>query len=102
MTDRKELESEIQEELGRKQYSLMNDELFGYVFGREERRDLTADLLGAVLEESFGHSITGISFRPAEEFPIHSDKDQFSRIAARCELGGDEHIFVELQLVNFM
>ena len=44
MTDRKELESEIQEELGRKQYSLMNDELFGYVFGREERRDLTADL----------------------------------------------------------
>ena len=36
MTDRKELESEIQEELGRKQYSLMNDELFGYVFGREE------------------------------------------------------------------
>jgi len=102
MTDRKELESEIQEELGRKQFSLTNDELFGYVFGSEERRDLTADLLSAVLEESFGHSITGISFSPAEEFPIHSDKDQFSRFAARCELGGDEHIFVELQLVNFM
>ena len=102
MTDRKKLEREIQEELWRKQYSLMNDELFGYVFGREERRDLTADLLGAVLGETFGHSITGISFMPAEEFPVHSDKDQFSRFAARCELGDEEHIFVELQLVNFM
>lgn len=102
MTDRKELEREIQEELWRKQYSLMNDELFGYVFGSEDRMDLMAELLGAVLEDQFGHSITGISFMPAEEFPVHSDKDQFSRFAARCELGGDEHIFVELQLVNFM
>ena len=80
----------------------MNDELFGYVFGREESRDITAEFLSAALEKDFGHPITGISFMPPMELPVHGDRDLVSRIAARCELGDEEHIFAELQLVNYM
>ena len=102
MTDRKELEDAIKSEVARGQFSLMNDELFRYVFGREESRDITAEFLSAGLEKDFGHRISGISFRPALELPVRSDLDQVSRFMARCELGGEDHIFVELQLVNFM
>ena len=64
MTDRKELEDAIKSEVARGQFSLMNDELFRYVFGREESRDITAEFLSAELEKDFGHRISGISFRP--------------------------------------
>ena len=102
MKDRKEIEDAVKDEIERGQYSLMNDRLFGYVFGREESRDITAEFLSAELEKEFGHRITGISFMPVLELPVRSDLDQVSRLMARCELGGEEHIFVELQLVNFM
>jgi hypothetical protein len=100
--DINKLKETIRAEIERGQYSLMNDELFGYVFGREERKDLTAEFLSAALEKDFGHPITGISFMPPMELPVHGDRDLVSRIAARCELGDEEHIFAELQLVNYM
>ena len=100
MTDRKELEGAIQNEVERRQFSLMNDELFGYVFGSDERRDITADFLGAALEDSLGHGITGVSFMPPREIPVLRDRELVSRFAARCELGEEDHAFAELQLVN--
>lgn len=100
--DINKLKETIRAEIERGQYSLMNDELFGYVFGREESRDITAEFLSAALEKDFGHPITGISFMPPMELPVHGDRDLVSRIAARCELGDEEHIFAELQLVNYM
>ena len=100
--DINKLKETIRSEIERGQYSLMNDELFGYVFGREESRDITAEFLSAALEKDFGHPITGISFVPPMELPVHGDLDQVSRFMARCELGDEEHIFAELQLVNYM
>ena len=100
--DINKLKETIRSEIERGQFSLMNDELFGYVFGREESRDITAEFLSAALEKDFGHPITGISFMPPMELPVHGDRDLVSRIAARCELGDEEHIFAELQLVNYM
>ena len=102
MTDRKELEGAIQNEVERRQFSLMNDELFGYVFGSDERRDITADFLGAALEDSLGHGITGVSFMPPREIPVLRDRELVSRFAARCELGEEVHAFAELQLVNYL
>ena len=39
---------------------------------------------------------------PPMELPVHGERDLVSRFMARCELGDEEHIFAELQLVNFI
>ena len=62
----------------------------------------TAEFLSAALEKDFGHPITCISFMPPMELPVHGERDLVSRFMARCELGDEEHIFAELQLVNFI
>ena len=69
---------------------------------KEGSTDLTAEFLSAALEKDFGHPITCISFMPPMELPVHGERDLVSRFMARCELGDEEHIFAELQLVNFI
>ncbi|MCI5567736.1 MAG: Rpn family recombination-promoting nuclease/putative transposase, partial [Veillonellaceae bacterium] len=34
----------------------MNDVLFKFIFGKDERKQITLDFLNAVLEESLGHT----------------------------------------------
>ena len=81
--DINKLKETIRSEIERGQFSLMNDELFGYVFGREESRDITAEFLSAALEKDFGHPITCISFMPPMELPVHGELALYGKVRAR-------------------
>ena len=54
------------DELQAEKINPMNDVLFKFVFGKEERKNITIDFLNAVLEESLEHPIKDIRFMQTE------------------------------------
>ena len=48
------LAEKLVQELSVKNYNPMNDVLFKFIFGKEERKRITIDFLNAVLEQSPG------------------------------------------------
>ena len=47
----------------------MNDVAFKFIFGKDERKQITIDFLNAVLQESLGHEIRDVAFRQTEMPP---------------------------------
>ena len=80
-------------------YNPMNDVLFKFIFGKEERKQITIDFLNAVLEPSLGHMIQDLTFAPSEMNPEH-EGDKLTRLDVACILDTEEQIDVEVQVVN--
>lgn len=80
-------------------YNPMNDVLFKFIFGKEERKQITLDFLNAVLESSLGHVIEDLTFAPSEMSPEH-EGDKLTRLDVACVLDSGEQIDVEVQVVN--
>lgn len=65
--------------LSEKNFNPMNDIIFKFIFGKEERKDITIDFLNTVLAESLEHDIKDIFFSQSELSPINFD-DKLTRL----------------------
>ena len=80
-------------------YNPMNDVIFKFIFGKEERKQITIDFLNAVLEPSLGHPISDLAFTPSEMSPEH-EGDKGTRLDVACVLDTGEQVDVEVQVAN--
>ena len=95
-----ELNQHILADLQAHRISPMNDVLFKFIFGKDERKQITLDFLNAVLEESLGHVIKDLTFRPTEQIP-QNDGGKLTRLDVACELDTGEFVDVEVQVINY-
>lgn len=86
-------------ELNERAFNPMNDVAFKFIFGKEERKQITIDFLNTVLQESLGHDIRDITFRQTEMLP-DGDDGKLSRLDIVCALDTGEIADVEVQVVN--
>lgn len=80
-------------------YNPLNDVLFKFIFGKEERKQITIDFLNAVLNPSLGHTIQDLQFSNTEMSPEH-DHDKLTRLDVACVLDSGEQVDVEVQVAN--
>ena len=95
-----EIRQKILAELQVHKINPMNDVLFKFIFGKEERKGITIDFLNAVLEESLEHPIKDIRFTQTEQVP-QDDGGKLTRFDVACELDSGEMIDVEVQVINY-
>ena len=96
----KALTEQVLSGLDARQANPMNDVLFKFIFGKEERKGITIDFLNAVLEESLEHPIKDIRFTQTEQVP-QDDGGNLTRFDVACELDSGEMIDVEVQVINY-
>jgi len=99
MQDEKKIRSIIQTKIENQHINTMDDLLFKFVFGKEERKHFTVDFLNSVLSESLGHRINDIEFRPTEQIP-YNKADKAPRFDVACRLDTGELIDVEAQVAS--
>ena len=92
-------EGMILEESTALDYNPLNDVLFKFIFGREERKQITLDFLNAVLEESLKQPIRDLTFLQTEMNPGH-EADKLTRLDVACVLESGEQVDVEVQVLN--
>ena len=80
-------------------YNPLNDVLFKFIFGKEERKQITIDFLNAVLSPSLGHMIEDLQFANTEMSPEH-DSDKLTRLDVACVLDSGALVDVEVQVTN--
>jgi len=73
----------------------MNDILFKFIFGAEERKNITIDFLNAVMNKN----IREIEFHNVELNPQH-ETEKLSRIDIFAILDNKERVNIEVQCVN--
>jgi len=99
MDEKQALIEQFDRELSFDNYSPMNDVLVKFIFGREERKNITIDFLNAVLEPYLGHEIRDITFSPTEQNP-QGEGLKHTRLDIACRLDTYENVDVEVQVVN--
>ncbi len=87
------------QELNEKTFNPMNDVAFKFIFGKEERKNITLDFLDAFLYERLEHHITGITYKNTELVPLAED-GKLTRLDVRCDLSSGEQVDVEVQVLN--
>lgn len=87
------------ENLDEYNYNPLNDVLFKFIFGKEERKQITIDFLNAVLNPSLGHTIQDLQFSNTEMSPEHGH-DKLTRLDVACVLDSGEQVDVEVQVAN--
>lgn len=87
------------ENLNEYNYNPLNDVLFKFIFGKEERKQITIDFLNAVLNPSLEHTIQDLQFSNTEMSPEH-DHDKLTRLDVACVLDSGEQVDVEVQVAN--
>ena len=95
-----EMRQKILAELQAHKINPMNDVLFKFVFGKEERKSITIDFLNAVLEDSLARPIRDIHFTQTEQVP-QDDGGKLTRFDVACELDSGAMIDVEVQVINY-
>ena len=80
-------------------YNTMNDVLFKFIFGKEQRKHITIDFLNAVLAESLGHKIKNLFFASTEKSPRRRG-GKGTRLDVVCTLDTRETVDIEVQVVN--
>ncbi|WP_416177971.1 Rpn family recombination-promoting nuclease/putative transposase [Dialister sp.] len=75
-------------------YNPMNDAIFKFIFGKEERKQITIDFLNAVLEKSLGHPIQDLIFSGTEMNPENA-MDKLTRLDVACILDSGEQVINE-------
>ncbi|MCR5438546.1 MAG: Rpn family recombination-promoting nuclease/putative transposase [Selenomonas sp.] len=86
-------------DLSERNYNPMNDVLFKFIFGKEERKQITIDFLNAILEQDLQHPIQDISFTQTEMSP-ENETDKLTRLDVTCVLDTSEQVDAEVQVVN--
>ena len=84
----------------RQNYNPMNDYLFKFVFGREERKRITLSFLNAVLGREGEDELTDIAFADREFDPRFSE-EKLSRLDIYGVVSDGSKINIEVQLVNY-
>lgn len=64
-------------------YNPMNDVLFKFIFGSEERKRITIDFINSVLERDREHEIIDIEFKNVEFVPLR-DNDKLTSLDVFC------------------
>ena len=80
-------------------YNPLNDVLFKFIFGREERKHITIDFLNAVLEGYLPNEIKDLSFSQSELIPDNT-LDKLGRVDVACVLDSGEQVDIEVQVIN--
>ena len=91
----KALTEQVLSGLDARQANPMNDVLFKFIFGKEERKGITIDFLNAVLEESLEHPIKDIRFTQTEQVP-QDDGGKLTRFDVACELDSGDKAQVKI------
>ena len=90
---------QIENDIANKRYNPMNDVLFKFVFGRDERKNITIDLLNAILNRTGKQAIKDIQFKNSEIVPYY-EGDKLTRLDIFCITENETKIDVEVQLIN--
>ena len=77
----------------------LNDYLFKFIFGREERKRITLSFLNAVLGLTEEHELRDITFID-RAFDPQFEEDKLSRLDLCCVADDGTRINIEVQLVN--
>ena len=85
--------------MNRQDYNPLNDYLFKFIFGREERKRITLSFLNAVLDRESGDCLTDITFIDREFDPQFED-DKLSQLDIYGIAGDGSQINIEVQLMN--
>ena len=100
MKDRRSIaKQQIENDIANKRYNPMNDVLFKFIFGRDERKNITIDLLNAILNRTGEQAIKDIHFKNSEIVPFYED-DKLTRLDIFCVTEKETKIDVEVQLIN--
>ena len=81
------------------EYDPMNDVLFKFIFGAEERKHITIGFLNAVMNREGKNVIKEIEFRNVEFVPQRED-EKLSRIDIFAIIDNNERVDIEVQCVN--
>ncbi len=92
-------QQQIENDIANKRYNPMNDVLFKFIFGRDERKNITIDLLNAVLNRTGEQAIKDIQFKNSEIIPYY-EGDKLTRLDIFCVTEDGTKIDVEVQLIN--
>ena len=92
-------QQQIENDIANKRYNPMNDVLFKFIFGRDERKNITIDLLNAILNRSGKRAIQEIQFKNSEIVPFYED-DKLTRLDIFCITEDETKIDVEVQIIN--
>ena len=100
MTNPKSLiQQAIENDIANKKYNPMNDVLFKFIFGKDERKQVTIDFLNAVLDRHGAATIKDIQFQNSEIVPFYDD-DKLTRLDIFCVTEDGTQIDVEVQIVD--
>ncbi len=100
MTNPKSLRQQaIENDIANKKYNPMNDVLFKFIFGKDERKQVTIDFLNAVLDRHEAKAIKDIQFQNSEIVPFYDD-DKLTRLDIFCVTEDKTQIDVEVQIVD--
>lgn len=89
----------IENDMANKKYNPMNDVLFKFIFGKDERKQVTIDFLNAVLNHRGGRVIKDIQFQNSEIVPFYED-DKLTRLDIFCVTDDGTQVDVEVQIVD--
>ena len=82
-------------------YNPMNDVLFKFIFGSEERKRITIDFINSVLGRDEEHKVADIEFKNVEFIPLH-ENDKLTRLDVFCVSAAGERLDLEVQVVNHL
>ena len=82
-----------------KNYNLMNDAVFKFVFGKVERKAILIDLLNTFLADDLGHKIRDLTYGQQETSPTEATGKEI-RFDVACTLDSGENVDIEVQVLN--
>ena len=83
----------------RQDYNPLNDYLFKFVFGQEERKQITLSFLNAVLDLNEGNELSDIQFIDRDLDPS-AEEDKLSKLDIYGIVNDGSRIDIEVQLIN--
>ena len=93
------LKQQIETDIANKKYNHLNDQLFKFVFGKEERKGITIAFLNAALEREGENEIKDITFANTEFSPL-AEQEKSGRLDVYCVTNNGEKVDVEVQINN--
>lgn len=80
-------------------YNPLNDYLFKFIFGRNQRKRITLSFLNAIIELGEWKELTDIEFFDREIDPLF-EEDKLSKLDIYGIADDDSRIDIEVQLIN--
>ena len=71
-------------------YNPMNDVLFKFIFGKEERKYITIDLINSMLDRKEENKVVDITFKNVEMIPLEIE-GKLTRLDIFCILSTGEN-----------